>query len=261
MSFVRIRPELKEMGIRTLLPDREQLRMCNKDRLGDLAEMAAIAAPRSQNITSPGFFAECHLQDWHYPLVVKGLFYDAEVVHDAAQAVAAFHRIAASWGLPIVVQKCITDMEEINLTAIGDGHGNMLGPVMMAKRAVTDKGKAVAGMSIVDDRLLNIANAIVHTTRWSGPLEVEVMRCGNGDYLLVEINPRFPAWIYLSEGVGRNLPAALVCLIAGLEPAEFPPVKAGTLFIRHAVDHIVPLASFESMVISGGWTANDGKES
>lgn len=223
MSFIRIRPELTEMGIRTLLPNRDQLRMCNKDRLMELAEMAGIASPRSQNITHAGFFETCHRQGWTYPLVVKGLFYDAEVVRTPAHGIAAFHRIAASWGLPIVVQSCIDDMEEINLTAIGDGRGHLLAPVMMAKRALTDKGKAWAGMSIIDERLLEIAHGIVQTVRWSGPLEVEVMRRRNGDYLLVEINPRFPAWIHLSHGVGRNLPAALAALIAGLEPPEVPP--------------------------------------
>ncbi len=261
MSFIRIRPELNDMGIRTLLPNRDQLRMCNKDRLGELAEMAGIASPRSQNITHASFFETCHEQGWYYPLVVKGLFYDAEVVQTAAQGVAAFHRIAASWGLPIVVQKYISDMEEINLTAIGDGQGRILAPVMMAKRAITDKGKAWAGMSITDERLLEIAHTIVQTVRWPGPLEVEVMRRSDGEYLLVEINPRFPAWIYLSEGVGRNLPAILAALIAGHKPADFPPPQAGVLFIRHALEEIVPLKAFESMIISGGWTANDGKRS
>ena len=47
---------------------------------------------------------------------------------------------------------------------------------------------------------------------WRGPLEVEVMRDHHGDYQLIEINPRFPAWIYLSAGVGRNLPLMLLQL-------------------------------------------------
>ncbi|THB71242.1 MAG: ATP-grasp domain-containing protein [Gammaproteobacteria bacterium] len=248
-AIARLKPTLEEMGIKTLIPDQEQLKMRNKDSLPELARMAGIRTPDVTRVTSASFFYTCHNEGWHYPLVVKGLFYDAKVAYNADEAAAAFHKIAAEWGLPILVQQFV-EGEEVNLTAIGDGNGNMLGSVMMKKRAITDKGKAWAGISIEDKKLNDAAAALIKASNWPGPLEVEVMLDTAGQYQLIEINPRFPAWIYLSVGVGRNLPYALIQNILGTTP-EFPEYKVGTLFIRYAEELIVSLDEFESIAVNG----------
>ncbi len=249
-GMVRLRPALEEMGLRTFLPDGEQLRLRNKDRLPELAEMAGIQCPEIKPVTQAGFFYQCQEEGWSYPLVVKGVFYDARIAHTADEAAEAFRKIAAEWGYPVLVQRLIQG-EEYNLTAVGDGKGSLLGPVMMKKMAVTDKGKAWAGISIDDQALLGASESLARAIQWRGPLEVEVMRDTQGNYNLIEINPRFPAWIYLSKGVGRNLPMALLRLALGEEPGEFPDSRAGTLFIRHAQENIVPLAEFEAIVTRG----------
>ena len=256
-GMVRLRPALEDMGLKTFLPDAEQLRLRNKDRLPELAELAGIQCPEIRPITQAGFFYQCQEEGWSYPLVVKGLFYDARIAHNADEAAEAFHKIAAEWGYPVLVQRMIKGGEEYNLTAVGDGEGRLLGPVMMKKMAVTDKGKAWAGISIDDQALLAASESLAREIRWRGPLEVEVMRDGQGNYQLIEINPRFPAWIYLSAGVGRNLPLALLKLALGQAVDEFPPITAGTLFIRHALENIVPLEEFEAIVTRGGLRLGD----
>ena len=255
-GMVRLLPALKEMGFKTFLPTAEQLRLRNKDRLPELAEMAGIYCPEIKSITHAGFFYKCQEEGWSYPLVVKGLFYGAYIVHSADEAADAFRKIAAEWGFPVLVQALVKG-EEYNLTAVGDGEGNLLGPVMMKKMAVTDKGKAWSGISVDDQVLLDASAALAKAIRWRGPLEVEVMRDHQGHYQLIEINPRFPAWIYLSVGVGRNLPLTLLQLATGQKPTSFSETKAGVLFIRYAVENIVPIAEFESVVMQGGRNMSD----
>ncbi|KPK37747.1 MAG: carbamoyl-phosphate-synthetase [Gammaproteobacteria bacterium SG8_47] len=249
-GLVRLAPKLADMGVRTFLPSATQLELRNKDRLGELAEHAGMIAPETKKVTQAGFFYRCQEEGWTYPLVVKGLFYDAQVARDPDTAAAAFHRIAAQWGFPVLVQRFLRG-EEVNLTALGDGEGNLLGPVMMRKLGLTDKGKAWAGVTVQDDRLLEASQSLVAATRWRGPLEVEVMVDDEGRYQLIEINPRFPAWIYLAAGVGRNLPEALVSLAFGQQPDKFIDVAPGTLFIRYAQETIVPLSEYESVVMRG----------
>jgi len=141
--------------------------------------------------------------------------------------------------------------EEYNLTAVGDGAGNLHGVVMMKKRALTAKGKAWAGITIHDDALAAAAGKLAAVLQWKGPLEIEVMRDAAGDYHLIEINPRFPAWIYLSHGVDRNLPALLLKLALGHSVPELPPPRPGTMFVRYALETIVPLATFEDLMMEG----------
>ena len=250
-NLVRLRPLLEDMGLTTYLPTQDQLRLRNKDRLKELANHAGIEAPETKAITSAGFFYKCQEQGWSYPLVVKGLFYDAEIVHSTEEATEAFRSIAAAWGFPVLVQKLIKG-EEYNLTAVGDGKGNMLAAVMMKKMAVTSKGKAWAGISIDDKTLFEASTALVKAINWRGPLEVEVMRDRHGIYQLIEINPRFPAWIYLSAGVGRNLPLALLQLALGKSLPDISDIQTGKMFIRYAEETITSITEFEDVMMKGG---------
>jgi len=249
LSFSRLKHEFEHLGIHMLIPDVSQLRDRNKDRLGELARSAGIRYPETKNITSADFFYRCHDEGWTYPLVVKGIFYDAHVVHSADEGAAAFHSIAASWGYPVLIQRYVKG-HEVNLTAIGDGKGNLLGSVMMRKQAVTDKGKAWSCVTIDDKQLQEDACKLAQVLQWQGPLEVEMLKDKDGQPLLIEINPRFPAWIYLAAEAGSNLPAALVDLIMQKQIHLEAP-KTGMMMIRYAIETVIDLATFESMAMQG----------
>lgn len=249
LGIVRLQPELEALGLRMLLPTHEQIILRNKEHLPELAQKIGVFSPALLPIRNPHFFDTCYEQGWSYPCVVKGLFYDAQVVFCAEEGKTAFKKMAAEWGLPILVQQYITG-DEINLTAIGDGQGNMIAPVMMKKRGISDKGKAWAGISIQDDGLRSLADRFAEETKWRGPLEIEVMR-DKEKYYLIEINPRFPAWIYLSVGVSRNLPALLIQMILGKKIPTFPEVTPGVSFIRYAEETIVTLSNFKTVAIHG----------
>lgn len=248
--MIALAPQLAEIGIRSYLPGAEQLARRAKDRLPDLALGAGVACPATLSIAHADFFRDCDRKGWSFPLVVKGVFYDARTVANREEAEAAFRAIAADWGLPVLVQRRIAG-EECNLAGIGDGTGALLGEVMMKKRAITSRGKAWAGISIHDEDLAETAHRLVAALKWKGPIEIEVMRDGRGAYQLIEINPRFPAWIYLSQGVGRNLPALLLALALGEAPPPLAPPRPGMLFIRYAQETIVPLSSFEALMMAG----------
>ncbi|MGD2166845.1 MAG: ATP-grasp domain-containing protein [Gammaproteobacteria bacterium] len=249
-GVTRLADKLRSMGIATFVPSPDQLELRNKDRLEELAGHAGISSPETKAVTDRGFFYESGRHGWHYPYVVKGIFYDAEIVRNAEQAVTAFNRISSQWGLPVLVQRFLQG-EEVNLTAVGDGHGRLLGAAMMKKLALTDKGKAWAGVTIEDDTLYRASAALVSAIRWKGPLEVEVMREPDGTYQLVEINPRFPAWVYLTAGSGRNVLDVLLELLRGHTPEDRGVAPAGNIYIRYAEDAVIPLAEYESVVMNG----------
>lgn len=248
--LVSLVPSLAEQGIRTYLPSAEQLSLRAKDRLAELAREAGVAMPETIAITQAEFFRSVERKEWSYPLVVKGVFHDARIAANRDEAEQAFRAIAAEWGLPVLVQRRIVG-EECNLAGIGDGHGALLGEVMMKKRAVTSRGKAWAGISIHDETLSAIARRLVAALKWRGPIEIEMIRDSQGEYQLIEINPRFPAWIFLSQGVGRNLPALLLALAMDRPPPPLAAPAPGMLFIRYAEECLVPLAVFESLMIEG----------
>jgi len=68
---------------------------------------------------------------------------------------------------------------------------------------------------------------------------------------LLEINPRFPAWVYLAVGSGVNLPAAVVAMAMGEDPPEMPDFEIGKIFVRTSMDMITDLSKFEAITTLG----------
>lgn len=249
-NFIKLGERLeKEMGIKTFMPSLEQFEERHKANLNEFGDKHGIKVPKSKMIFSSG---EIHkLKDeFSYPLVVKGKFYDASIAYSPEQAVTQFNKISAKWGLPIIIQEFVHG-QEVNVTALGDGKGTLVGAVAMRKTYITDKGKAWAGISIKDDRLMEMTKRVVESSKWKGGLELEVIKTSDNIYYLLEINPRFPAWVYLSVGCGQNHPEALMKMAMGEKVKPFKDYDSGKMFVRYSFDMIVGLDEFEKISTAG----------
>jgi len=243
--------DLARIGIRTLVPSVESLEKTTKPRLPQLNNHPDLRVPESQAVSSADGLADA-VRDLGFPAVVKGPYYGAEIVTGEADALAAYHRFVATWGVPVIVQRFVRG-EEYNVAAVGDGTGATVGAVAMRKMALTDKGKGWSGITVENRALIDLTKAVIDTLRWRGAIEVECLREeSSGDLYIAEINPRFPAWIYLSAGAGQNLPAAALKLVLGLPvPRPMPPYRAGTLFVRISLDQVSDLSTYEQLTSRG----------
>jgi len=69
--------------------------------------------------------------------------------------------------------------------------------------------------------------------------------------MLLEINPRIPAWVYLAVGAGQNIPEALVKLAMGKRIEPFTSYDVGKMFIRYAWDMIVDVKEYQDITTFG----------
>jgi len=249
IPLIKIENKLKEMGIHTFLPTEDQFEERHKINLPEFGNKYNIKVPHSKAIFSgseiPGLVSE-----FSYPLVVKGKYYDAQIAHTPEQAQTYFTKISKQWGLPIIVQQFIKG-EEYNSTGLGDGKGNTIAAIPMRKQYITDKGKAWGGISIDESEILKLTNHFISSTKWRGGFELELMKDINNNFYLLEINPRMPAWIYLSVGVGQNIPEALVNLALGREVKPYKDYTVGKMFVRYSYDMIVDVEEFHQISTSG----------
>jgi carbamoyl-phosphate synthase large subunit len=253
-AFIELEPRLLELGISTVLPTREQLDVRSKANLHRLAQRCGFRTPQTFLIGDANELRRVHSQ-LTYPLFVKGPYYGAKLVTNLEEALTAFHATAAEWGFPIILQTCVggPPREERNVVALGDGKGGLLGAVAMKKLAVTDKGKGWAGITIRHPELIAVAQRFVSATHWRGPFELEVVVAADGTLFVIEINPRFPAWIYLAAAAGINLPQLAIAIATGTEPAAIRDYRVGTMFIRTALDQIADVSDLEKIVMNGEW--------
>jgi len=249
-NFIRIEQSLKnELGIRMFLPTIEQFEERHKANLMEFGKKCGVSVPYSRMIFSTSEIPSIK-NDFTYPVIVKGKYYDASVAYNPEQVAQHFNKLSAKWGLPVIIQQYVFG-SEVNITALGDGKGKMLGAVPMRKQFITDKGKAWAGISIEDDKLLDEAEKVISNSNWRGGLELEYIKSAEGEYYLLEINPRFPAWVYLAVGCGQNHPEALVLIALGENVEEMTEYERGKMFVRYSYDLIVDLKEFEKISTLG----------
>lgn len=246
--------EFRELGVHTFVPTLDSIDRSSKPQLPKLGDEPGIRIPESEAVMSADSMQKC-AQKFGMPLVVKGVYYGAAVAYTEADAVAWFHHFAATWGLPVVVQHHVTG-DEYNVCALGDGTGAMIGAVAMRKLALTDKGKGWSGVTVGSPALLRLAANVIRALRWRGPLEVEIIAeegdMTDGSLHVIEINPRFPAWCYLTAAAGQNLPSACVRLALGERvPSPLPDYATGRMFVRISLDQVADLGTFGQLSSTG----------
>ncbi|MCD4735415.1 MAG: ATP-grasp domain-containing protein [Bacteroidales bacterium] len=247
--LIRIHDELSQMGIHTFLPTLEQFEERLKINLPEFGKKYNIKVPYSRPIFSiseiPGL-----AQDFIFPVVVKGKHYDAKIAYTEEQVRTYFASISKQWGLPIIIQQFIKGTE-YNTTGLGNGKGDTISVVPMRKQYITDKGKAWGGISIADEEMIKLTRKFISSTKWKGGFEMELMKDASDNFVLLEINPRMPAWIYLSVGVGQNIPEALVNLALDRKVEPYKTYEVGKMFIRYSWDMIVDVSEYHTISTKG----------
>ncbi|MFC1749066.1 ATP-grasp domain-containing protein [Pseudomonadota bacterium] len=246
--YIRYRDELAKHGIATFLPTDAQFKLRGKDHLPEVAEQAGISAPKQATVCSYTDLNQA-VESIGLPIMVKGPLYKAYIAHTQAEAMAFFGKIVAEWGYPVIAQAVVKG-EEMNVIGVGDGEGNAPGLVAMKKISTTELGKVWTGVTVLHPELLAAARQFVAETHWQGAFEMECMVDGDTIHL-IEINPRFPAWVYFATGVGVNLPQMLVQRALGQTPNAANDYPAGKLFIRYTGEQICDLERFQNMVTLG----------
>lgn len=251
--FIQLSDRLRSLGIRMVLPTNEQFELRQKDKLSLMAESMKINVPRYLACHSFQEYQN-HLSkfpsDFQYPVVVKGRYYEAYVAQNYAQVETHFNHLAMKWGYPVIVQQFVAGTE-FNVVGNGDGRGNLISMVAMRKMFVTEKGKAWSGITVEDEALQRFAADFVKATSWHGPFELELMKGEEGVFYLIEVNPRFPAWVYLATAVGQNIPKQVVQMAMNEQVESYNAYEVGKMFVRYSWDMIVDHDEYGSFSVKG----------
>lgn len=196
-----------------------------------VAEVLGLGSPPTLPVSAPATELARFGRTRGWRVWLKGPFYEAQRVVGWSHFLAARDAMNAVWGTDdLHVQAHVQGHEES--VAFAAHQGVLLGACAMTKESITAEGKTWAGTAgMVDPDLLERMSGLVATTGWTGGGEVEMVRDPAGKRWLIELNPRFPAWIHGATLAGWNLPAALVGAALGREVAPSNPA-AGAQFSR-----------------------------
>ena len=252
-------PELQK-HVATLLPTEAQLAIgTDKLKTFEFCDRFDILHPKTWIIRDVDH-ARSISTEASYPLVLKhtrnlGGSRGVRFIGNVGELVEAYEYLSElrADSSPILAQEYVPGLLFDAVTVARDGECPQVFTSARKLMYPVSGGVTCVSVSTRSEELKRTARKIVGELKWNGPLEMEFkLDSRDGRFKLIEINPRFPAWIYLSVGVGRNLPITLLQLALGQQPGTFPETKSGVMFIRYAQEQIVSIHDFEEVIMSGG---------
>ncbi len=229
--FSEIQDEIRALGIELLIPSPEKVFTVSKESFYPFGRKNGYLVPLTKVFHKWSEF-EKNGFPLNYPFVLKGLLCDSYLVHSKEEAKVYFERITKIWDPPAIAQEFIPG-EEYSVVALAGWGSEVIGVVAIKKFGINEKGTTWAGATVMEPQLLDLATKIIGDLEWIGPLEIEVIKEEESEsFYIIEINPRFPAWIYLATRAGQNLPLTLLNIATGKRVKKLPPYESGLMFVR-----------------------------
>jgi len=248
-NFMAIASKLLKKGVHCTLPTKDSLESVSKSNLYKLSQELGISAPRTESAMDL-FTLETIANEIGYPVYVKGIFYEAHIANTIEELIDASKEISRVWGWPLLVQEAIAG-EEYDVVGLADGDGGIIKSCAVRKFQRSSIGKGFAGIVVEDPELDRIAQRIIKKLSWNGPFELEFLKAPGSTHTLLEINPRFPAWVDFPSQIGCNLPGRLIENLTGAKQTPLGTCTAGQMFVRHCVDLVGDVSELAEMSSNG----------
>ena len=248
--LIHLKKFLLERGVTAVLPSAEAFHARTKMNLSDLCNRCDVKTPLTK-VVQDVREALVAMGDVGFPAFVKGPYYDAYQVFGDGDLVARSRSLLAEWGGPLLVQEALSGVE-FNMLAVGDGLGGVLASCTVRKTLLSSKGKGYGGVTVIDPVLQEQCERLIRELKWKGPLELEFL-CdqSSGEFYLLEINPRFPAWADVTALLGMNMAELVVRQTMGESVDPLGACPAGNFFLRHNVDLVGSVEEFGKLISMG----------
>ena len=132
----------------------------------------------------------------------------------------------------IMIQEKLTG-KELGLDVMNDLQGNNVGVSVKQKLAMR-AGETDKAITIDLPEVREMGRIIGENLKHIGNLDVDIMQRANGDYCVLELNPRFGGGYPFSYEAGVNMPLAIIKWLRGEEvPSELLKPECGRMFAKN----------------------------
>ncbi len=246
------RSRLNALGITCRLPSAGALQLRDKRNLKEMAKRIGLQVPRTRIWNGVTAIAPL-LAELGYPLYLKGPEWGSLLIHSPEQLQEQIPLAQQRWGRELLLQASIPG-SEFNLAGLGDGAGYLDAHLCLRKEQRSSLGKLWTAQTVQAQWLVDAALAFVEQTRWEGPFELECLLHPEFGALLLEINPRFPAWIHAASQLNVNLPAKWVGSLSERKAPCSEVIPAGTWILREIRERIVDADLADALTQAEGYS-------
>jgi carbamoyl-phosphate synthase large subunit len=210
LDQVTLAQSREQLGALVLLPDAEIVeRLADKYLAHVLFEELGIASP-------PTWLPNGVPDDASFPLLVKARrgFGSRHIYRAEDRAQLGF--FLGYTPVDSIVQACLAG-EEFSIDVFCDLEGRCLNAI--PRTMIESKGgESIKGMTIRDERLIELARDVAEKLRLVGPANIQCFREDDGSHFLTDINPRFGGGFPLPLAAGGRYPELALALARGERP-------------------------------------------
>jgi carbamoyl-phosphate synthase large subunit len=252
--FIAVQDRLADIGIRTLLPTADALRRTRKNHVFNGAmkrkDWGAFEIPPTVKVwTLQG--VDRSARSLGFPLVIKGPVAGASIAHSLQDARTLWLRLKEQGHAESLAQSYVHG-EEFAVSAVCDREHRVTGAVAIKKLLRCERGNTWGATQVELPELVESLSEFLESVKWTGPVEAEFIRDSVTEkFMLLEVNPRFPAWISYCADLGVNLPAHAVMTALG-RPVPKPRQSAGLMFMRSCEEIPAKASAFAAFATRGG---------
>jgi carbamoyl-phosphate synthase large subunit len=199
-----------ELGALVLLPDAETV-----ERLGD-KYLAHVLFEERGIATPPTWLPNTVPDDASFPLLVKARhgFGSRHIYRAEDRAQLGF--FLGYTPVESIVQACLGG-EEFSIDVFCDLDGRCLNAI--PRTMIESKGgESIKGMTIRDERLIELARDVAEKLRLVGPANIQCFREEDDTHFITDINPRFGGGFPLPLAAGGRYPELALALARGERP-------------------------------------------
>jgi carbamoyl-phosphate synthase large subunit len=199
-----------ELGALLLLPDADtDERLSDKYLAHGLLEQRGVPSP-------PTWLPEDVPEVARYPLLVKARtgFGSRHIYRAADRSQLGF--FLGYTPVDSIVQACLGG-EEFSIDVFCDLDGRCLNAI--PRTMIESKGgESIKGMTIRDERLIELARDVAERLQLVGPANIQCFREQDGSHYITDINPRFGGGFPLPLAAGGRYPELALALARGERP-------------------------------------------
>ena len=211
LDQVKLAETRDELGALVLLPEAEVV-----ERLGD--KYLAHLLFQERGIDSPPTWLPNGVpDDAAFPLLVKARhgFGSRHIYRAEDRAQLGF--FLGYTPVESIVQACLGG-EEFSIDVFSDLDGRCLNAI--PRTMIESKGgESIKGMTIRDERLIEVGRDVAERLRLVGPANIQCFREDDGAHYVTDINPRFGGGFPLPLAAGGRYPELTLALARGEHPA------------------------------------------
>lgn len=235
--FIEIENELEAIGIRSLLPGPEAFEARSKSNLfasESRISHGGFAIPATILVRSEKAVEQA-VRKLGLPVALKGPVSHAFPARSLDEARAAWAALRKKGCSEALVQEFIAG-ERFAVAAVCDREHRAVSTLAIKKLRICDRGSTWSAVSVDQPALQAGFGDYLTALEWVGPAEGEFIRDEISEqFYLIEVNPRFTAWISFSAHLGLNHPHAAARLAMGLA-VDVRPASKDLVFMRSCED-------------------------